>query len=84
MSSYNQTLNGENQRKHTQSFLSNQSVGEELTEEQKTLEDLRSENIKLEDMIANLKQSKNFLMMGLENMQDDIEEYEEFVQVYQQ
>lgn len=84
-SGYNQTLNPENlenPRKNMQSFLSSQSVNDELTEEQRILEETRAENIKLEDMIANLKQSRNLLVIGMENMTDDIEEYQDFAEVF--
>jgi len=62
------------------SFFDNQSVPEEMTEEQRALEDLRYEKLKLEDVVANLKQTRNLFVMDLDNKKDDLEEYDCFVQ----
>jgi len=65
----------------SQSFFDNQSMPGECNEELTPLEELRQEKIKLEDVVANLKQTRNLFVMELDNKRDDISDYECFVEV---
>ncbi len=55
--------------------------GECNNDEFTPLEELRLEKIKLEDVVANLKQTRNLFVMELDNKRDDISDYECFVEV---
>jgi len=71
-------FNGENTSKNAQSFWSTHSVTEE-TEEQKQIDEIKQEKAKLEEVIASLKQTRNFLVVSIENSQDDVMEFQAFV-----
>jgi len=65
-------------------FPENQETRESLEyleEEDKMIKEMKHENERMEELIVNLKQTRNSLLVGLENSKDGAEEYQHLYQV---
>ena len=69
--------------KASPSFLSNSPKNFEfLEEEQKMLKEMQQENERMEELIVNLKQTRNMILINIENSKDSAEEYQQLYQVF--
>jgi len=67
--------------KASPSFLSNSPKNFEfLEEEQKMLKEMQQENERMEELIVNLKQTRNMILINIENSKDSAEEYQQLYQ----
>lgn len=71
-----------NDSKTPSSFLNNSPKNFEfLEEEQKMLKEMQHENQRMEELIVNLKQTRNMILLNIENSRDGTEEYQHLYQV---
>jgi len=63
------------------SFLSTRPDFEDHIEENNELENLRQENILLQEVVNRLKQTKNDLSISAEDMKDDIRDFQSLMSV---
>ena len=68
-------------RKHTSSVLSSRNTIEEPTDEQKEYEECKQENTTLLDILTKLRQTQGSLAASIEDLKDDITDFQALLHV---